>query len=576
MQMHRLKSTLALAGLALALLAALPAGAAAQERPNIVVLMTDDQTLASMRYMPQTNRLIGGSGVTFDHSITSFPLCCPSRVTQLTGQYAHNHGILHNAGPFGGFAAFDHRNVLPGWLQQVGYRTMHVGRYLNGYEDDSGIPQGWSDWHAAVGRSAFDYESWRMNENGEIVGYPRPGGPPEYETDFFGRRASELIEDAAPGERPFYLSLWFTAPHRGAPRDPDDSPLVGSPSPAPRYRDAFAGVRMPRPPSFNEADVRDKPQLVSDRRRFTPEMAAAIQENWQQENESLLSVDDAVARVIGTLERTGELDRTLILYMSDNGFMHGEHRRETEKVLPYEEAIRTPLLVRGPGVPRGRRDHRLVSNVDVAATVLDAADAPPGRALDGRSLLPLLADPTLQWGRDILLENGNGANTVGPYRGIRTSRFKYVRHLATGEYELYDLAKDPYELRNLDGREGYWSVERELAARLRRLGRCAGAGCSTRPALRLFVRARPAKGAGHRSCVRGSVRVRVGGPESPHVVRTDLLSGRRRLARIRRAPFRDSLPRRELRAGRAARLRAKVVLRDGRLVTLDRRVRACR
>jgi hypothetical protein len=332
---------------------------------------------------------------------------------------------------------------------------------------------------------------------------------------------------------------------------------------------------MPRPPNFDEANVRDKPQLVSDRRRLAPEVVEAIEENWRQEQESLLSVDDTVARLIGTLERTGELRDTLVLFTSDNGFMHGEHRRENEKVLPYEESIRTPLLMRGPGVPRGRRDRRLVANVDVTATIVDAAGAVPGRLLDGRSLLPLLADPTLQWGRDVLLENGNGANTVGPYRGIRTTRFKYVRHLSTGEYELYDLKKDPYELVNLGARAAYRGVQIALARRLRSLGRCVGSGCSTRPDLRLLVRSRPGAGADRRSCLRGEVRVRVSGRERRRVVRADILAGGRRLARIRRPPFLDSLPRALVRALHARKLRARVELRDGRLVTMDRRLRAC-
>ncbi len=548
-----------------ALCVALAAPAAAAAQPNVVVITTDDQTLASMRHMPQVNALIGDAGVTFTSEITSYPLCCPSRVTQLTGQYSHNHGILHNAGPFGGFVNFDQGNDLPSWLQAAGYRTMHVGRYLNGYGDASGVPAGWSDWHATLGRSAFDYSRWRVNENGTVRAYPGPAAPLEHQTEFLGRRAAELVEAAAPGGRPFYLSLWFSAPHRGGPRDPDDPPIVGSPSPAPRHRDAFAGLAMPRPPSFDEADVRDKPQLVADQPRLSPATVAAIEENWRQEQESLLSVDDAVARLFGALERAGELDDTLILYTSDNGFMHGEHRRAREKVVPYEEAIRTPLLLRGPGVPRGRVDRRLVANVDVAPTILDAAGATAGRTLDGRSLFPLIEDPGLYWGRDVLLENGNGANAVGPYRGLRTRRFKYVRHGATGEYELYDLRSDPHELVNLDGRERYAGVQRELAARLRRLKSCAGRSCWTRPRLRLMV-----------SCRRNGLRVRVGGSERTRVVRADVLAGRRRLASMRRQPLTRTLPPRRLRRGSRALLRVRAELRDGRLMTMDRRLRGCR
>jgi N-acetylglucosamine-6-sulfatase len=417
--------------------------------PNVVVLMTDDQTADSLRYMPNVKRLLTDEGTLFQNSVASFPLCCPSRSTHLTGQYAHNHQVLHNAGPFGGYSALNHANTLPVWLQAAGYRTMHVGRYLNGYEYVDGIPPGWSDWYASPHSHAFNYTHWQVNENGSLVSYPEAAHPDEYETDFFGRRASELIEQAAPGDRPFYLQTWFVAPHRGSPRDPDDPTAVGTPSPAPRHRDLFANTPFPRRPNFDEAQIGDKPQVIADRPRLDSNAIAGIEENWRQELESLQAVDEAVARVVDTLARTGELANTLIVFTSDNGFMHGEHRVKAEKVLLYEESARVPLVMRGPGIPRGWRDPRPVANIDVVPTIVDTADATARRAPDGRSLLPLLADRTAWWGRDILLEDGNGANNVPPYRAIRTNRFLWAEHLTTGEYELYDLERDPDESANL-------------------------------------------------------------------------------------------------------------------------------
>ena len=146
--------------------------------------------------------------------------------------------------------------------------------------------------------------------------------------------------------------------------------------------------------------------MIADRPRLDAATVAGIEENWRQELESLQAVDEAVARIVDTLARTGELDNTLIVFTSDNGFMHGEHRAEAEKVLLYEESVRVPLAMRGPGIPRGFRDPRPVANIDVAPTIVDAADATARRVPDGRSLLPLLADRTRWWGRDILLENG--------------------------------------------------------------------------------------------------------------------------------------------------------------------------
>jgi N-acetylglucosamine-6-sulfatase len=546
--------------------------------------MTDDQTEASLATMQHVNAVLGGEGTRFDQAIASFPLCCPARATHLTGQYAHNHGVLHNNPPFGGFIQLDHTNSLPVWLQANGYRTMHVGRYLNGYESKHGIPPGWTDWTGLPHSAAFNYVSWKAFDHGVLKNYPDAEHPGEYLTDFQTRRAVELIDEASPGDQPFLLSLWYTAPHRGAPRDPDDPSRPGTPSPAPRHRDAYAGVRMPRHPNFNEKNMYDKPQVVADRPRLSPEFAAGVEENWRQEIETLMGVDEGVAQIVEALRRTGELDNTLIVYMSDNGFMHGEHRALAEKVLPYEESIRIPLLMRGPGVPQTRVDHRLVGNVDVAATILDATDTAPGRVQDGRSLLELLADPGAEWGRDILIENGRGANGVPSYRGIRTYRYLYIEHRTTGEYELYDLVEDPYQLQSVDGHERYAKVQRDLASRLRELTSCVGVDCLARPHLTLVVRSggRPV-----RTCFRRDLRVQVRGSKRARLMHADVIVGSRRVERLLNIPTargRGAGP--TLLSGRVSRerihrrgpfrLRVLAETEDGRKLTLDRVLRPCR
>ena len=548
----------------------------ATARPNVVVLMTDDQTLASLTSMPQTNALLAAPGTVFEQTTSTFPLCCPSRATALTGQYSHNHQIVHNIGDFGGHRRLSHANTLPVWLQGAGYRTMHVGRYLNGYEYSDGVPPGWDEWHGAPHSGAFNYYNWRVNENGSLVQYPVEEHPGEYLTDYHGRRAGELIERAAPGEQPFYLQVWFVAPHSARPRDADDPRTVATPSPAPRHRDLFAAQAMPRPPSFDEASVIDKPQVISDRPLMDAATIAGIEENWRQELESLQAVDDAVARIVGTLERTGELANTLIVYTSDNGFMHGEHRAKSGKVWLYEESSRVPLIMRGPGVPAGTRDPRPVANIDIAPTIVDAADAQPQRVLDGRSLYGLMADPGVWWGRDILLENGRGANSVPGYRAIRTGRFVYAQHLTTGEYELYDLARDPFQLDNLDGIPAYAGVQRDMAKRLRLLRHCAGRGCQKSPGLRLGLRS-----AGRQippgGCARGrELHVRLAGRDRERVTSAMAFVGTRRIARVAGGPISQRIRRPRIRAGRRYVLRVKAELRDGRIYTLDRRLRACR
>jgi N-sulphoglucosamine sulphohydrolase, C-terminal len=324
--------------------------------------------------------------------------------------------------------------------------------------------------------------------------------------------------------------------------------------------------------------------VVADRPRLSPEFAAGVEENWRQENESLMAVDEGVAQIVEALRRNGELDNTLIVFMSDNGFMHGEHRALAEKVLPYEESIRIPLVMRGPGVPAGRVDRRLVANVDVTSTILDATDVLPGRVQDGRSLLELLADPGAEWGRDILIENGKGANGVPTYRGIRTYRFLYVEHRTTGEYELYDLANDPFELQSLDGHEEYAKVQRDLRSRLRELVSCVGVNCLARPHPTLVVRSggRPVQ-----SCFSTDLRVQVRGSKRARLLHADVMIGRRRVERllniptarpIRTGPVTVSgiVRRKQIHRHGRFRLRVLVETEDGRRLTLDRVLRRCR
>jgi arylsulfatase A-like enzyme len=312
---------------------------------------------------------------------------------------------------------------------------------------------------------------------------------------------------------------------------------------------------MPRSPNFNEADVRDKPQDVFERPRLSAETIEGVQENWQQELESLLSVDEAVAKIIGELENDGRLEDTLIVFVSDNGFMHGEHRIPVEKVWPYDESSRVPLILRGPGVPEGLKLDQLAGNIDVVPTILDAAGATANLPQDGRSLFELMEDPTLEWGREILIQDGFGANGVGSYWALRNYRYLLVQWRHSGEYELYDLHRDPWALRNLHGKPAYQDDEAELRRRLRTLRGCWGRSCSRPPALRL---------AGRPGCENAMQVVRVRGRELAKVGHVDFFRGGRRLDRDRSAPFQFEMQ-------SARRIRARAVLRYGRVVTLDRR-----
>jgi N-acetylglucosamine-6-sulfatase len=534
-----------------------------QARPNVLVLMTDDQTVESMRVMTNVNALLAARGTTFANNFASFPLCCPSRTTFITGQYGHNHTIMGNAPPAGGYdkLAPTHSNSLPAWLRQAGYQTVHLGKYLNGYGQarPTEVPAGWAEWYGSTDPSTYQFYNYRLNENGRLVTYGT--GAANYQTDVYGRKAVELIRRLAPAPQPFFLSVAFLAPHSGGPRDADDPANQATPSPAPRHRNRFVSEPLPASPAFNEADVSDKPAGIRNRALIRPARINAIRENYQQRLESLLAVDEAVRDIVTALEASGELSRTLIVFTSDNGFFHGEHRVPAGKVLVYEPSVRVPLILRGPGIPAGATRSNLVANVDLAATILDVANVRPGRRLDGRTLLPFARDGLVRSGRDILLETPT-------YSAIRTPRFVFVQH-STGEQELYDLASDPHQLQSLHADTRFAALKADLGSRLARLRACAGDSCRRGADLRLAAQYRR----GRAGCVRSTVRLRIGGSAASRISTVSFYRGRTRIRRDSRAPYTASISPRRLRTRTL--VRAVVTLRDSRSQSLDRALRAC-
>jgi N-acetylglucosamine-6-sulfatase len=546
-----------------------PAAAQAPERPNVLVFMTDDQTSDSVAAMPNVQRLLMARGTTFDRSFVNFSLCCPSRATYLTGQYTHNHGVLGLAPPVGGYTKLDSSSYLPLWMREAGYLTGHLGKFLNGYGQNNldlrEVPPSFDDWHGSIDPTTYDFFNFTLNDNGRLTPYGVEGGPRVYQTDLYADRASELVDRYAASTQPFYLTVAFLGPHHGGPHEDDDPDAIRTPAVAPRHRDMFSSVPLPFPPNFNEADVSDKPATIRRRPPLSPERIVQIQEAYQQRLEALQSVDEAVAHVMGALERTGELERTLVIFTSDNGFLHGEHRVGFGKIYVYEPSIRVPLIMRGPGVPAGARRRQLVTNADLSPTILDAAGGRAGKLQDGRSLFPLLRDPGLEWGRDLLIYGRNPR-----FNALRTYRYVFARH-ASGETELYDLQRDPFELRNLRRDRRYRLVRRELSRRLRALQGCAGPSCYEPPQLDLRLRSQT-------GCVPAPLRVRLEGVDRRLVSRAAFFVRGRRAAQAHgpRAVADRLLRGAPLPRGRRFRLRARVTLRDGRVVTLDRKPRACR
>jgi N-acetylglucosamine-6-sulfatase len=484
---------------------------------NVVFILTDDMTSSELAGMPNVESLIGAQGTTFNEAYASFPLCCPSRATMLTGQYMHNHGVRGNFPPNGSWFKFrSHESSdLPVWLHDAGYYNIHIGKYLNGYSLVDGtlpVPPGWNEWYGKVSEDAL-YFDYNLIEKTSYAGTPRitfyGDQPTDYQTDVFGDRAADFVNDSAVGHQPFWLNLWFNSPH--GPFDP-----------APRDLFRLSGTPLPKLPGFNEKDVRDKPKWLRQqiKRPLRKKQINVIDDERRRQQEQLISVDQSVGKLIDALKAKGILDDTYIIFASDNGFFRGEHRIASGKYLPYDPSARVPLLIRGPGIPKGGVSNELVWNGDIAQTIEQIASGSENQGVDGRSLLPYAENPALRSTRPILLEGDtgpggtgaesahssaamaraarvhvagrrgvknldqepdaikSGANTENApaYRSIRTDRYEYTVY-ANGQTELYDMKRDPAQLRNLATDPRFRYVRKWLFDHLAALSSCAGAAC---------------------------------------------------------------------------------------------------
>lgn len=513
-------------------------------RPSFVVIQTDDQTLeqlyatyspvagTTIEAMPSTLALIADRGVTFTRYYTPYSLCAPSRASLLTGRYAHNDGVKGNVQPEGGYSGFASRAAaqhnLATWLQAAGYRTIHVGKFLNGYGEPpysspTEVPPGWSAWHTVLNSDSdhyyYGYElddngsvdgpfgdsgSWETREYGERDDFgcpnaPLNGKPCYYETDVLSRIASEELA-GTPEERPFYLQLDYTAPH-------GDFRRPAGPEPPTRYYNLFEGAPLPddRAEGFNEGNVNDKPRFIREAPFLSPTEIHTYRVYYDMALASLRGVDDGVKQIIETLGAMHRLRNTYILFTSDNGFFYGQHRLVGGKFLAYEPSTHLPLLMRGPGIKPGSESGELVSTIDIAPTILELAGVEPDKSVDGRSLYPFAHDTRLRTRRPLLFESfvqtadveedggakqaaaadsrasgkGASASILAPpknYEGIRLGPYKYIEW-PDGEKELYDINKDPYELNNIVRDPNYFPIRAFLHRELERLETCVGRQC---------------------------------------------------------------------------------------------------
>ena len=422
-----------------------------EERPNILVVITDDQAAENtLEVMRETRRRIGRQGVTFLQAHVTTPKCCPSRASFFTGRYVHNHGVISNSRA----SQLPHDQTIHYLLQREGYRTGIFGKFLNSWpvEIDPPFFDEWAISNSAAREKDID---WNIDSRIRVKD--------DYTTDLIADRAVGFIRraDRRNDEQPWLA--WVT-PH--APHWPS--------IPATRHRNralpSFAFT-----PAMQETDWTDKPDFL-EAARNNEETLVTVRDDGRR---SLMAVDEMVGRLLDEIKAGREVDNTLVVFTSDNGFMFGEHGGVVGKDLPYPASTRVPLMARWPGHFRPRRTNtKFVTNIDVAATMLEAAGLE--RETDGRSLLAR--------GRrsELFVEsrgsyNEDGARALPAFRSVTTRGYRYAEYYRNGSYDLlfreyYDLYHDPWELQNVVADLDPARVG-ELSATLERHGTCRGRAC---------------------------------------------------------------------------------------------------
>ncbi len=456
-----------------------PAFSLPVERPNVLMVTVDDLAVADMAYLPRVRRLLQKRGVTFADAQAPTPICVPARGSLLTGQYAHNHGALTISGPNGGYSAFDDRDTIATALQGAGYDTLFTGKYLNGYGRNGtelDVPAGWTDWRATIDPSSYRFFRPRMNINSRLV---RSKG---YTTDVMTRQARRMIGKVRAG-RPWFAWVNYVAPHVGGPAGEGDPKRVYAGTragrlkttvPAREDRGRYRKVPLPlTPSSFPDGDTSVPDQAPANSKHYDALEKTALTTVYQRRIEAARSLDRAVDSLIRFLREKDQLDRTLVIFTSDNGFAIGPHNLNG-KLYHYDESVRIPVYLRGPGLPRGVSVPTAVTNPDLAATILAATGVDPPRPLDGVDILPWIGAPAQV--RVVPIEAWFIRTTRQMYQGVRVGAWTYVAY-RRGSEELYDRTRDPYEIHNLADDPAYADVRAALSSLTERYRDCRGDTC---------------------------------------------------------------------------------------------------
>lgn len=455
----------------------------AADAPNYVVVMVDDQSSASFKphYMPTTFHWLVDHGTRFSNGLAAPPLCCPDRAGVLTGQYPHHSGVFTNHPGYKDLQ--DKKDTLPVWLHRAGYRTGFVGKFLNHYDLVGGTAPapGFDSWLGYYGPER--YVDYKLSNGTSVLTYGKDRN--DYSTDVLTAGAKDFINASSHQPNPFFLWLAYHAPHRNRVRGGHCRGHNPRPATKGDFK-RFKHAQLPQPPNYNEKNVSDKPLAIASLPKISRGARGRIRKAWKCTLATMREVDIGVGRVMRELKADGELSNTIVLYLSDNGVFFGEHRIASGKQFAYEPALQVPFAARVPSALRTRpvKHHRdqVVSNVDIAPTLLDFAGLPQHppatcsetsrcRTLDGRSLAPLLGRPGAFPARRAALAEIKADQTA--YHAIR-ARHSVLISYDDGEQELYNLARDPFELRNLAGTPRARVLQRNLKSRLSKLRNCAG------------------------------------------------------------------------------------------------------
>jgi arylsulfatase A-like enzyme len=440
--------------------AATPAAAgtklAPEERLNVVVILSDDERWDGTTVMNNVKNLLVDHGVNFTNAHVTTSMCGPSRASILTGQYAHHTGVLDNFGPHAYPAFKEQSNDLPVWMHKAGYQTALVGKYINAYTGPAGhhaVPPGWDDWQVMDSIPMEAYYNYSINDNGRLEHYGSK--PSDYSTTVLAHKAVQFIQGA---RHPFFLYFAPVAPHLPAIPDKRDQ----------RKLENIAPIHSP---AFNQRNIGKEPWRFWHKDMLSAAAQLYINHVRQRQEESLLALDRSVKSVVQALKARHELNRTVIVYTSDNGFLWGEHRLGG-KVWPYQESTHVPLIVRTPWTTTATRNNQPVLNIDIAPTVTALAGIKPGLPEDGRSLVPFLDGVATPWrhaflveylGKDMLHRGG-----PPPYTAVQTRRNLYVEY-RNGWRELYNLRRDPWEMNNIAGDPRTKTLQATLSQTLKRL-----------------------------------------------------------------------------------------------------------